>query len=135
MHAMGEYIRDGGKIMPAADFIFKIGLSAHTLITSYGDRVRLRADNQGAWHAKGFNTNSLGIEFLVPGIHTYDTFLQAIKQPYLTDKAHAEGLRQVREWIDLHDIKSIDRHSDVDPARKKDPGDGFPWLEFLEDLK
>lgn len=132
MHAMAEYLRVDGKIVSAADFLLRIKLSAHVLITPSGRRVRLREDEQGAHHARKFNRNSLGIEFLVPGIHTYDTFLAAIQQPYVTDAAWRAGVVQTREWRELHNIAAIDRHSDVDPDRKKDPGKGFAWLDFLE---
>ena len=63
VHAMGEFINN----KPAWAFLESIGLSAHIFVTPSGVIVRSRKDRQGAWHAKGFNTDSLGIEFLVPG--------------------------------------------------------------------
>lgn len=131
IHCMGEFINTGKEIFSARDFLNRNGLSAHSLITPSGVNIRLRHDEQGAYHARGNNTNSLGMEFLVPGVHNYGTFKQAIKSPYLTDIQKEEGIIQVREWIMKFGIKKIDRHSDVDPSRKIDPGEGFDWEDFM----
>lgn len=133
IHAMGEYIKDS-QPRHAIKFLDHYGLSAHSLIAPDGTNYRCREDNQRAWHARGFNPNSLGIEFLVPGVHDYGSFIETIKTPYLTDNQYRAGVEQVREWIDLHGITEIARHSDKSPGRKVDPGDGFPWEEFLSDI-
>lgn len=130
VHAMGEYIGRDHAVL----FLNKLKLSAHALIAPDGSVYRCRRDDQRAWHARGHNTNSLGIEFLVPGEHDYSSFLSAIKNPYLTDAQRQAGLDQVREWLMLRPIKTITRHSDISPGRKVDPGDGFPWVDFLHDL-
>jgi N-acetyl-anhydromuramyl-L-alanine amidase AmpD len=62
VHAMGEYIKDGNNVYSAARFLKKIGLSAHYLVTPSGVILRCVREAQIAWHAKGFNTNSIGIE-------------------------------------------------------------------------
>lgn len=131
IHAMGEFIDDGQIISPAWDFLRQHRLSAHVLITPSGVRIRQRKDTQGAHHARGYNTDSLGIEFLVPGIHNYSTFLSAMKTDYLTNKAFKSGVEQVIEWIDTYEIVNIDTHHQLDPDRKVDPGDGFPLDRFL----
>jgi len=143
IHAMAEYIHIDAAAstalkIPAGDyhaheFLNLSGLSAHILGTPSGVRIRCREDNEGAWHAKGHNTNSLGYEFLVPGLHDYGSFLATIKRPYLTAEQYEAGIEQVRDWVKNHNIKRMDRHSDVDPVRKKDPGDGFPWKQFKQD--
>jgi len=135
LHAMGEFILHEGKILPAEDFLLKQGLSAHVLVTPRGEEIKLRKDDEGAYHARGFNKNSLGIEFLVPGIHTYETFLDAIKRNYLTDAAYDTGVNVVCTWCLLHNIQSIDRHSFLDPSRKYDPGAGFPYQKFIDDVE
>src|SRR5690606_28750529 len=63
VHAMSEWING----MYAPDFLLSVGLSAHALVTPDGDIIKCREDTQGAFHAKGLNTDSLGIEFLLPG--------------------------------------------------------------------
>jgi len=134
IHAMGEFIAGNEWNNHAVHYLNSIGLSAHSLIAPDGTNYRCRNDNESAYHAAGFNTNSLGLEFLVPGQHSYMSFLEAIKHNYITDEQYEAGVLQVREWIDLWPIKKIVRHSDISPERKVDPGVGFPWQQFLNDL-
>ena len=83
VHSMGEFILDPHP-MHASDFLVKLGFSAHVLVEPSGDAIICRDDDQGGYHAKGYNTDSLGIEFLVEGHHDYGTFLEAIKADYIT---------------------------------------------------
>jgi len=135
IHAMGEFIDTGKEILSARDFLNKKRWSAHSLITPSGVNIRLRHDDQGAYHALNFNTNSLGLEFLVPGVHTYVTFKKVIKNPYTYIDQFEEGINQVREWIEKFGITKIDPHSGVDPKRKIDPGDGFDFEYFMQRVK
>lgn len=135
IHAMGEYIFHEGRYKHAVDFLRDIGLSAHALICPDGTIIRCRSDNQGAYHAKGYNTNSLGVEFLVKGKHDYASFKKAISSYYLTFDQHCAGVELIREWCTKYDIASIDRHSDLDPGRKSDPGKGFPFDIIVEDAR
>lgn len=135
VHAMGEYILYEGEYLHAYDFLKTIGLSAHALICPNGDIIRSREDNQGAYHAKGFNKNSLGVEFLVPGKHDYTSFLKAMKDHYLTLDQHCAGVELLRDWCSKYEIASIDAHSDLSPDRKKDPGSAFPFEQILKDVK
>ena len=133
LQAMG---REAPAFLPgpvyADRFLDLIGLSAHALVKPNGDIVVLREDNEGAYHAKGFNTDSLGIEFLVPGQATYGQFLRSIEQPWVAKNQLLAGARWVAEWMSRWNITQIRGHCDVDPARKKDPGQGFPWAQFRE---
>lgn len=135
VHAMGEYLES----LHAVDFLKKYKYSAHALIAPNGDVYRCRLDDEMGWHAKGFNKNSLGIEFLVDlkpvkGEHIYRTFLNTIRKPYVTNEQLESGLNEVNGWIDNHLILNIDRHCDLSPGRKIDPGEGFPWYDFLGEL-
>lgn len=137
IHAMGEYIFHDGKWLKAVDFLEVIGLSAHVLVEPSGQIIRCRNNNQGAWHAKaqGHNYKSLGIEFLVEGKHSYDSFCEAIKGPYLTPEQYEAGVKFVRkEWVKEIGILDYVRHSMIDPLNKQDPGDGFPFNDFLKDI-
>ena len=131
VHARGEFLQGAH----AVDFLANtVKLSAHALIAPDATNYRCREDNEGAWHARGFNSNSLGIEFLVPGDHDYGSFLKAIDSKYLAEDQYQAGVTQVREWITKFDIKHVDRHCDLSPGRKLDPGAGFPWNRFLIDI-
>lgn len=131
IHAMAEYVGEEH----APDFLLRSGLSAHALVAPDGTLYRCRDDDQGAYHAKGFNRHSLGIEVLVAGRHGYDSFAKAIALHYITDAQYAAVLAQCQEWLKLHDITRVVRHSDLSPGRKIDPGAGFPWGRFLSDLR
>lgn len=135
VHAMAEYLFHEGKWRHATEFLEMIGLSAHILISPNGDIYKCRDNTQGAYHAKGHNEDTLGVEWLVEGEHSYESFLAAIQKPYLTDIQFNNGCEYIRkEWVKglalLHHLK----HSRVDPKRKFDPGDGFPWIEYLTEI-
>ena len=134
IHAMGEYIIDPEPML-AVDFLEKIGLSAHYLILPSGDIMICRRPEEGAYHARGFNTGSIGIEYLVEGEHDYGSFLKAIKTDYVTDNQWVAGVELVLHLQHVYQIKSIDRHSDLSPGRKSDPGTGFKWHKFLNEVK
>lgn len=130
LHAMSEYIEG----LYAVDFLKNIGLSVHAIITPSGKIIRCRNDNEGAYHAKGFNTNSLGVEFLVKGQHSYTSFLKAIQTPYLSQEQYEAGMCLVKEWMKEWDITKVQEHSYLSPRRKFDPGPGFPKIQFSKDI-
>lgn len=141
VHAMGEFIDTDSVDYFAPAFIDSIGLSAHFFVPPSGVVIQTRQISEGGYHAKGANKNSIGIEFLVPGLHTYETFLQAIEKPYLTDVQYKAGIDliqylkvKISQDFRIH-VLDYKRHSDISPGRKYDPGRGFPWKLFLEDVK
>lgn len=133
VHAMGEYLKDK-KTLHATDFLNYYGLSAHALVDSNGNIFRCREDNERAWHARGHNTNSLGIEFLVKGEYNYSEFVKAIEGQWVTEEQYNAGLWQIKTWAALYGINTIVRHSDLSPGRKVDPGNGFPWERLVRDI-
>lgn len=136
VHAMGEFVRgEDGIDRHAPDWLGHLRLSAHAFVTPSGTIIRAAEDERICWHARGFNTRSLGVEFLVPGVHDIVTLTKAISQPYLTEAQFEAGVRLVAEWRRKHDIRlrAVVQHSELD-QRKPDPGDGFPWNEFVRRL-
>ena len=133
VHAMAGFIDTEPEDFSAVEYLRKLGLSAHAFITPSDVVIRSRRDDQGGYHAKGFNTDSVGVEFLVSGLHTYATFIEEIKKKYLTNAQYQVGIELVKKWKTEHNIKTINRHSELSPGRKVDPGRGFPWERFLAD--
>lgn len=138
VHAMAEYIKDPEPLF-APNFLEKYRLSVHALIVPNGDVMICRQDNQRGSHARGFNTDSLGVEFLVPGAHRYGSFVKAMETDWVTPDQWDAGLELVQLWCNKHNINPLDadtkkgvkRHSDISPGRKVDPGGGFKWNEFI----
>jgi N-acetyl-anhydromuramyl-L-alanine amidase AmpD len=134
-HAMAEYIFYKGKIRHALEFLEMIGLSAHILISPNGDIYECRKPDQGAYHAKGHNKNTLGCEWLLEGKWDYYSFIERIKTPYLTDTQFNKGCKYIGDrWVNRLGILYHTTHSRVDPKRKADPGDGFPWIKYLMEV-
>jgi len=131
-HAMAEYLFYEGKWRHATEFLDMIGLSAHILIAPSGNIYKCRGNTQGAYHAKGHNVDTLGVEWLVEGEHDYESFVTAIQEPYLTDIQLNNGCDYIRkEWVEGLGILNHTMHSRVDPKRKVDPGFGFPWFSYF----
>jgi AmpD protein len=122
-------------VYTARDWLDFLKLSAHALIHPNGEIEICRPPDAGAYHARGHNTDSLGIEFLVAGVHDYGTFLETIKTDWCTPEQYKAGAELVNQWRFDFDIGMIVRHSDISPGRKVDPGTGFKWREFMERLK
>ena len=131
IHSMGEYIFEDDNPIPASQFLHNKGFSAHILVSPTGSLIRLRMDDQRAHHAKGYNKDSLGVEFLVEGQHSYATFKERIKENWLTKEQFQIGVSLLKTWCEKWNIQSILRHSDVSPERKIDPGSGFPFEKMV----
>ena len=132
IHSMSEIING----MHAEEFLRSVGLSAHFLLCPDGSFIKVRKTTEMAWHAKGHNLNSVGIEILVEGEHNYNTFLDKIKTDYATKEqmnALIDMSNGIIEYFDIsHD--NVLRHSDISPDRKFDPGTGFDWEYFKSKL-
>ena len=138
VHSMAHSIIQGGRRIYAVEILRRAGFSAHVLVAADGTWIRCRRDTQGAFHARGYNLNSLGVEVLVPGVTNYQEFLDRIKQHgWVSQLQFAATVNLVRYWCQTYGIgiKQIKRHSDVAPGRKMDPGEGFPWCDFLRRVR
>lgn len=104
-------------------------VSAHYLVAEDGTVLRMVAEEMRAWHAgqsywrgmKNLNSASIGIEIVNPG-HDWGY------RPF-PDEQIASVIRLVSDIKDRYQITrgNVVGHSDIAPARKKDPGELFPW--------
>lgn len=150
IHAMAEFLDFEPFDRRAYDFLLQQNLSAHYLITPSGCVQKCLEDGMIGRHAgKGLNAGNIGIEILVPGLHTYGTFLDTIKRdgwcPTKAWNATVELVRDLRKRYDLSDAKEwltsdqgkgqwLVRHSDIRSGAKYDPGSGFDWQAFKKEV-
>jgi N-acetylmuramoyl-L-alanine amidase len=107
-------------------------VSSHYLVDEDGAVHALVDERHRAWHAgrshwRGItdvNSASIGIEIVNPG-HEFGY------RPFPPEQV-AAVVRLTAEIKDRHEITrgNIVGHSDVAPARKRDPGELFPWHEL-----
>ncbi len=108
-------------------------VSCHYFIWEDGQIAQLVAESQRAWHAgKGvwksesdLNSASIGIEIVNPGHEQLP--------PYPPRQIDAV-IALCRDIGARHHIRRerILAHSDIAPARKRDPGEHFPWGALAE---
>ncbi|MGL4312581.1 MAG: N-acetylmuramoyl-L-alanine amidase [Sphingomonas sp.] len=104
-------------------------VSSHYVVDEDGTVLRLVAEDKRAWHAgkshwraiDDINSASVGIEIVNPG-HEWGY------RPF-PDEQIASVMRLVSDVKDRYGITrgNIVGHSDIAPARKRDPGELFPW--------
>lgn len=104
-------------------------VSAHYLVDEDGSVRQLVPEDKRAWHAgrshwrgvTDVNSASIGIEIVNPG-HDWGY------RPFPTAQVEAV-IRLVADVKERHGITrgNIVAHSDIAPARKRDPGELFPW--------
>lgn len=121
---------------PALEWLALRGLSVHKIIDVNGNTIVCRHDTQQAFHAKGHNTDTLGLEFEVPGKHTYTSFIEIINSNWVSDTQFTAGVNEVRSWLYQWGLTPNDvfTHQQIDPDRKQDPGNGFPLNNFINIL-
>lgn len=107
-------------------------VSSHYLVAEDGTVLRLVDEAKRAWHAGAshwracddVNSASVGIEIVNPG-HEFGY------RPFPDEQIDAV-IRLVSAIKDRHQITrgNVVGHSDIAPARKRDPGELFPWHRF-----
>jgi N-acetylmuramoyl-L-alanine amidase len=107
-------------------------VSAHYFVDEDGTVHQLVPEDKRAWHAgrshwrgvTDVNSASIGIEIVNPG-HDWGY------RPFPTAQIEAV-IRLVADIKERHGITrgNIVAHSDIAPARKRDPGELFPWGKF-----
>jgi N-acetylmuramoyl-L-alanine amidase len=104
-------------------------VSAHYLVAEDGTTLRMVDESRRAWHAGSshwrdvddVNSASVGIEIVNPG-HEFGY------RPF-PDEQMVSVIRLVSDIKSRYGITrgNIVGHSDIAPARKRDPGELFPW--------
>lgn len=78
IHSLAEFIDFDTVDKTGWRHVDDLGLAAHFYVYPSGAIVQsLDIGKQGA-HAKGHNGNTIGIEFIVPGLHTYQSFTKKL---------------------------------------------------------
>ena len=109
-------------------------VSSHYFVKKNGNILVLVPDLYIAWHAgqsywknyKHLNSSSIGIEISNPG-HEFN-------YKKFPKKQINSIVKLTKHLIKKYKIKpeNILGHSDIAPARKKDPGEKFPWQFFAK---
>ena len=107
----------------------KSEVSSHYFIDEDGTIFQLVPESRRAWHAgvgiwkgeRDLNSASIGIEIVNPGHHG--------ALPPFPEAQIAATIALLRDIALRHAIppERILAHSDIAPARKRDPGERFPW--------
>lgn len=107
-------------------------VSSHYVVAEDGAITQLVSEDDRAWHAgvsswhgeTDINSRSIGVEIANAGHdHGYPDFPSAQVEAVI---------RLCRDITARHDMRPQDvlAHSDVAPARKRDPGEKFPWARL-----
>ena len=109
-------------------------VSCHYLVAEDGQILRMVDESKRAWHAgrsswravQEVNASSIGIEIVNPG-HEFGY------RPFPDEQMDAL-IPLVADIVKRHNIPraNVVGHSDVAPARKRDPGELFDWARLAK---
>ena len=147
LHAIGEWVVDAtniagqgkGWLWHCTDFLRAIGRSTHAFVLPDALIVREVDSWFRARHARGHNSRSVGLEVVLRGVWPYHKF-QAAMRGERDDAAYTPAqIRVAEDWVRAraieHDFRlteyNVRTHQQLDPDRKLDPGEIFPFDDFL----
>jgi len=136
IHAIAEYIEFGDADLHCIDYLQHVTpYSAHYFITPSGLRIHTADETMMCAHARGANYGTIGIEIMVGGCHTYESFSRTIAKEWLTKGQRIAVIELIKDLRSRYGwgIDAFRRHSDISPGRKIDPGKGFPFKDILCD--
>ena len=122
------------------------GNSGHYYIDRDGTVHVFVAADRVAHHTRGYNERSIGIELVNTGRYPdwLDSRHQAMAEPYTPAQVQALVALLSRLRAELPALRAVAGHEDLDTARvpasddpaktvarKRDPGERFPWGEVL----
>jgi len=109
-------------------------VSCHYLVDEDGQIIQMVAESQRAWHAghsywageRDINSCSIGIEIVNQGHNPLPNDFP--------ERQISAVMALAKDIIKRHSIlpPNVIAHSDIAPARKKDPGEKFPWARLHE---
>lgn len=115
--------------------------SAHVVIDDK-EIVELVPDDFTAFHCRGSNNKSLGLEIAYFASKwgedpVYEEAVIALSASWCAEKAAAHNIPMERVTIDEWNAgkKGFISHAECDPARRTDPGANFDWDKFFAYMK
>jgi hypothetical protein len=115
--------------------------SAHVVIDDE-EIVELVPDNFTAFHCRGSNSKSLGLEIAYFAAKwgedpVYEEAVIALSASWCAEKAKLYDIPMERVTIDEWNAgkKGFISHAECDPARRTDPGENFDWDKFFAYMK
>ena len=133
IHSIAEYIDTGepGKLPQyCVDFLRSRNEIPHYFLTPSGIVLKGIPHKLIANHARGFNQCSIGIEVMLPGCHSYASFVRAMgSEKESMDTSNARFLQLanlIEELLELYPNATIVGHNELSPDRKVDPGTLIP---------
>lgn len=140
LHGIGEWVLSNGDYIHCTNLLQALGLSAHAIALPDGRIVRQVDTWYVAWHCKGHNTRTAGIEFALAGTWDHDAFedaMQGRRHAAYTDAQLDVGAAWCRARSVEHEfpVSNVRTHAQLDPGRKFDPGVPFPLERFLRQLR
>ena len=145
LHGLAEFIEMGPIDMSGWDYVDGLYrqkehsreyLGAHYYIYPSGTPLQSLPNNVIGAHALGLNEGTIGIEMIVPGKYTYQSFVREMDKNWVRPEQLA-GLFRVLDKLkkDVPTLEWLTSHTKVDPTRKTDPGRGFPYEEVAIQAK
>lgn len=103
-------------------------VSAHYVVGLQGRITRMVSDKDAAWHVRGYNSNSIGIENV--GYAHRNTWTNA----------QYNSLISLLRWLcDTYGVpksrSAIRGHNELDPSRRSDPGPYFDWNRVIRGIQ
>lgn len=115
--------------------------SAHVVIDDE-NIVDLLPDDYTAFHVKGHNSKSLGLEIAYYASEwgtdkEYEDAVIKLSAKWCAEKANLYDIPMRRIGLDdwFKGVKGFISHAELDPDRRTDPGINFPWEHFFTVMK
>ena len=140
IHAMAMNIWYKGRMWHYADLLSELNRGVHFAILPCGQVIQHNDPRTILWHAKGANSESCGVEMLVPGVFDLDALYTKINsQEHYYKHSYYKGLIDIQRLLVAKDYVrnptfNWDIHSAQSRGRKQDPGSSFSinkWTDML----